>query len=162
MKTASASSAQANATSGAPWATSQSFSVVPASTPVKRAATVFQTAGVTDRVTTSAQSFFDPLPAGADLYLLKNVLADWPDREALTLLTGCADAARPSGRVVILGGVTPDEPSPELLMLVLVGGKSRGLAEFRDLARTAGLEILAADRVPSGRFVVECTTIPHP
>ena len=33
------------------------------------------------------QSFFDPLPAGADLYLLKNLLADWPDREARTILS---------------------------------------------------------------------------
>ena len=53
------------------------------------------------------------------------------------LLRRCAQAARPAGRVVVLGGVSPDEghaPSPELLMLVLVGGKARSLSEFRDLA----------------------------
>ena len=97
-----------------------------------------------DRVTAVGQSFFDPLPAGADLYLLKNVLADWPDREAMALLSRCAEAARPAGRVVVLGGVSPDGdsgPSPELLMLVLVGGKDRGLSEFRELARAAGLEV---------------------
>src|SRR5471032_3494568 len=48
---------------------------------VARSGEVFQAAGVADRVTTVAQSFFDPLPAGADLYMLKNVLADWPDSE---------------------------------------------------------------------------------
>ena len=65
----------------------------------------------------------DPLPAGAYLYLLKNVLADWPDREALALLKRCAEAARPAGRLVVLSGVSPDAetaPSPELLMMVLV------------------------------------------
>ena len=41
---------------------------------------------MSDRVTTVDQTFFDPLPAGADLYLIKNVLADWPDREATALL----------------------------------------------------------------------------
>ena len=46
-----------------------------------------------ERVTAVGQSFFDPLPAGADLYLLKNVLADWPDREAMVLLSRCAEAA---------------------------------------------------------------------
>jgi len=114
---------------------------------------------VAGRVTTVGQSFFDPLPAGADLYLLKNVLADWPDREATAILSRCAEAARPAGRVILLGGVSPDDdsgPSPELLMMVLVGGKSRSLAEFRQLARTAGLEIHAVGRQPSGRFVVEC------
>ena len=114
-----------------------------------------------ERVTTVGQSFFDPLPAGADLYLLKNVLADWPDREAMAILSRCAEAARPAGRVVVLGGVSPDEgggPSPELLMMVLVGGKNRSLAEFRELAHAAGLEVQVTGRQPSGRFVVECRT----
>jgi SAM-dependent methyltransferase len=126
---------------------------------VARASATFQAAGVTERVAAVAQSFFDPLPAGADLYLLKSVLSDWPDREATLLLRRCAEAARPAGRVVVLSGVSPDAdagPSPELLMMVLVGGKARSLSEFRELARTAGLAVHAADRLPSGRFVVEC------
>src|SRR5262249_7652722 len=64
-------------------------------TTVARSGEVFQQAGVAERVTAMGQSFFDPLPAGADLYLVKNVLADWPDREALALLKRCAEAARP-------------------------------------------------------------------
>lgn len=75
----------------------------------------FRTAGVAERVTTIGQGFFDPLPAGADLYLLKNVLADWPDREATAILSRCAEAARPNARVVVLGGVSSDDargPSP--------------------------------------------------
>jgi hypothetical protein len=51
--------------------------------------------GVAGRVTMAGQSFFDPLPSGADLYLLRGVLNDWPDREAVAILTRCAGAARP-------------------------------------------------------------------
>ncbi len=126
---------------------------------IERSHEVFEAAGVADRVTTVAQSFFDPLPAGADLYLFKNALADWADREAALILGRMAEAARPSGRVVILGGVSPDEPGgppPALLMMVLVGGKERTLSEFRALARAAGLEVQATGRQRSGRFVVEC------
>jgi len=124
---------------------------------VARSGDVFRAAGVADRVTAVGQSFFDPLPGGGDLYLLKSILSDWPDREAQMILRRCAEAALPSGRVIILNGVGPDEnPSPELLMMVLVGGKNRTLAEFRELAREAGLEVRAAARQPSGRFVVEC------
>jgi 2,7-dihydroxy-5-methyl-1-naphthoate 7-O-methyltransferase len=128
---------------------------------VPRSREIFQAAGVSERVTTVGQSFFDPLPAGADLYLLKNVLADWPDPEALAILRRCAEAAPPTGRVVVIGGVSPDQgrsPSPELLMMVLVGGKNRSLAEFRELASAAGLEVYGTGRQPSGRFVVECRT----
>lgn len=128
---------------------------------VARSSEIFEAAGVSERVTTVSQSFFEPLPAGADLYMLKNLLADWPDREARALLRRCAEAARPSGRVVILGGISPDTelgPPPELLMLVLVGGKSRSLSEFRLLAREAGLEVRNTGRQPSGRYFVECRT----
>lgn len=131
---------------------------------VARSAVHFQAAGVADRVSTSAQSFFDPLPAGADLYLLSKVLCDWPDREALAILKGCAQAARPNGRVVIFTNAGPGEDaSPELLMMVLVGGKARTLDELAALARTAGLTVTGTGRQGPGRVLVECRpTVPSP
>ena len=123
---------------------------------VARSAEVFQAAGVADRADTVPQSFFNPLPPGKDVYMMKNVLGDWPDVEARTLLRRCAEAARPNGRVVLLGGVTPEEKSsPELLMLVLVGGKNRTLKELGALALEAGLKIHASGRQPTGKFLVE-------
>jgi 2,7-dihydroxy-5-methyl-1-naphthoate 7-O-methyltransferase len=125
--------------------------------PVAQSSGVFEAAGVADRATAVAQSFFDPLPAGSDLYVLKNVLGDWPDREATAILRRCAEAARPSGRVVAFIGAGPgEEASPELLMLVLVGGRGRTLDEFREMAREAGLEVTAVGRQASGRVIAEC------
>lgn len=122
---------------------------------VARSGETFRSAGV-GRVTTIGQSFFDPLPAGADLYLLRGVLNDWPDREAAAILNRCAEAARPNGRVVVLKSVGPDgAPRGIVIEMVLLGGKHRTLAEFGELARPAGLEILAAGRQPAC-FVVEC------
>lgn len=124
---------------------------------VARSGEVFRGVGVADRVTAVGQSFFDPLPGGADLYILKGVLNDWPDREATAILRRCAEAARPAGRVVVFTGAGPGEDaSPALLMMVLVGGRERTLDEFREMAREAGLEVRAFGRQPSGRFIVEC------
>ncbi|MFL5702268.1 MAG: methyltransferase [Ktedonobacteraceae bacterium] len=124
---------------------------------VARAGSLLQAAGVGERVRMVGQSFFDPLPAGADLYLLKSILGDWPDREAQLILSRCAQAARPSGRIVILGGVSPDDRAdPQLLMMVLLGGKDRTLTEFGALANEASLKVQAAGWLPSGRFAVEC------
>jgi hypothetical protein len=125
--------------------------------PIARSVEIFQAAGVQDRVNAVAQSFFEPLPAGADLYLLKSVLPDWPDAEALSILTRCSEAARPKGRIVFFSNTGPeDAASPELLMMVLVGGRDRTIEEYRGLAQRAGLEIHAVGRQPSGKYLVEC------
>ena len=129
---------------------------------VARSGEIFRAASVADRVTAVGQSFFDPLPAGADLYLLKKVLNNWPDREATAILSRCAEAARPAaarpaGRVVVLGSVSPDDAPRRLVMeMVLLGGKQRTVSEFQDLAGAAGLEVSAAGQQSSGAFVVEC------
>lgn len=112
-----------------------------------------------ERLTAVGQSFFDPLPAGAGVYLLRGVINDWPDAEAIAILRRCAEAARAgNGRVVILKSVGPDgEPGSLHIETILVGGRHRGLTEFRELARQAGLEIVAAGPHPaSPYFTVEC------
>jgi precorrin-6B methylase 2 len=124
---------------------------------VARSGETFTAAGVSERVTTVGQSFFDPLPAGADLYLLRGVLNDWPNREATAILGRCAEAARPTGRVVVLKSIGLDE-APRALEIetVLLGGRPRTVAQFRELAREAGLSVSSAGRQLSGYVVVEC------
>ena len=57
---------------------------------------------------TVGQSFFDPLPAGADLYLLKSVLNDWPDAETDAILAQ-RGALQHERAGVVIGGVAPDD-----------------------------------------------------
>jgi 2,7-dihydroxy-5-methyl-1-naphthoate 7-O-methyltransferase len=124
---------------------------------VARAADLIKDSGVADRITVSDQSFFDSLPAGADVYLLKKVLNDWPDGPTVAILRRCAGAAAPSGRVVVVGGVSPDGTPPALgIDMLVAGGKTSTLTEFTELARRAGLRVIAAGTQPSGQYVVEC------
>jgi hypothetical protein len=125
---------------------------------------VLRAAGVTDRVIITGQSFFDPLPGGADLYLIKGVLRVWSDPVAVRMLRRCTEVVRDGGRVVLLDDVLPDdwrraEARSEELLTLLVGGKSarkRTLTEFKDLARQAGLDVIAAGSQESWPFIVEC------
>jgi hypothetical protein len=103
------------------------------------------------------QSFFDPLPAGADLYLLRSVLNDWPDEATDAILRRCAEAAHAGTRIVISGGVAPDDAPRRLeIEMVLLGGRTDTLAAFRERAARAGLEVVAAGPQPAGAFIVEC------
>jgi hypothetical protein len=124
---------------------------------VARAAETMKEAGVADRVTVEGQSFFDPLPAGADLYVLSKVLNDWPDEPTVAILRRCAEAARPHGRIAVLGGVAADDSPRSLgIDMLVAGGKTSTLTQFTELARRAGLDILAAGPQSSGRYLVQC------
>lgn len=129
---------------------------------VARSAETFRSTGVEDRATITGQSFFDPLPSGADLYVLSSVLNDWPEHETAAILARCAEAVSASGgRVIVRGGVSPDEASGDDLTteMVLLGGQNNSLPEFRRLAAAAGLDVVAAGEAPSGRYVVECRPV---
>ena len=127
---------------------------------VARADDIVTPAGVAGRVTVRGQSFFDPLPAGADLYLLKSVLNDWADEPTVAILRRCAEAARSDGTVAVLGGVSADETPRSLgIDMLVAGGKTSTLTQFTELARQAGLEVVAARTQSSGRFVVECQPV---
>jgi hypothetical protein len=98
------------------------------------------------------QSFFDPLPP-ADLYVIRHVLNDWPLADQVRILRRCADGG---GRVAVMGGVRPDDaPRALTIEMLLLGGRTSTLQGFRELAREAGLEVVAAGEQPAG-YVVEC------
>ena len=127
---------------------------------VARAGEIIDSFGLSSRVKVKGQSFFDPMPAGADLYLLKSVLNDWADEPTVAILRRCAEAARADGTVAILGGVSADETPRSLgIDMLVAGGKTSTLTRFTELARQAGLEVVAARTQSSGRFVVECRAV---
>ena len=123
---------------------------------VTRAAERFRAAGLGARATTLGQSFFDALPTGADLYLLKSVINDWPDAEATAILRRCAQAARAQSRVLVLGGLRPEDAARTIeIEMVLCGGQQRTLSQFGRIASDAGLAVVRAGR--QGKyFAVEC------
>ena len=113
-------------------------------------------AGLRGRVRLCGQSFFDPLPAGADVYLLRRVLNDWSDAEKVAILRRCAEAVSSTGVVLVCGGASPADTPPQLTIdMVLTGGRTISLPEFKRLANQAGLSVVAAVRREDGYFV-EC------
>ncbi|MGH3793521.1 MAG: methyltransferase [Pseudonocardiaceae bacterium] len=87
----------------------------------------------------------EPLPAGADVYLLSHVLHDWPDEQAVAILAGIAAALGPDSRLLVLENVLQDGcPSLlvnylDVLMLTAWGSRERSVAAYQELFRQAGL-----------------------
>jgi hypothetical protein len=105
--------------------------------------------GVAERCQTVAGNFFDTVPAGADAYLMKHIVHDWDDEQALIILRNIANAleGRPGGRLVLVESVVPAGPEPHLAkladleMMVLPGGRERTADEFESLLARAGFEV---------------------
>ena len=118
--------------------------------------------GLDGRCEFAGQSFFDPLPAGGDVYLLSAVLHDWDDGSATAILRRCALAAGEAGRVVIVEshGTAGDDPAMfaemSLRMLVLAGGRERTVEDYGALAAAAGLTTTDVTTTPTGLVVLTC------
>ena len=118
--------------------------------------------GLDGRCEVVGQSFFDPLPAGADAYLLNRVIHDWDDSAATAILRRCAEAAGSTGRVLVIeshgtpGGDAAAFAEMNLRMLVLAGGRERTLDDYSVLATDAGLQVTAVRDIGERDVIIEC------
>jgi predicted O-methyltransferase YrrM len=103
--------------------------------------------GVADRVElVGGDMFTDPIPSGADVVLLSNVLHDWDVPECRTLLKRCADVLPAGGRVLIHDVFLDDDlggPLPIALystaLFTLTEGRAYSTREYRGWLRDVGL-----------------------
>jgi len=67
--------------------------------------------GLDGRCEVVGQSFFDPLPPGADAYLPSRIIHDWDDAAATAILRRCAEAAASTGRVLVIESAVGGDPA---------------------------------------------------
>jgi hypothetical protein len=114
------------------------------------APSVFDAAGVGERVTIENGTCFDKLPAGADAYVLKHVIHDFPEAECLAVLKNVRDAIAADGKVLVIEYVLNGNNERhigniiDLWLLLLLGAKERTLPEYTKLFAKAGLKVIRA------------------
>src|SRR5260221_75477 len=69
--------------------------------------------GLTERSRALAGDFFTHVPQ-ADIYLLKHILHDWNDGEAVQILKRCREPMRPGGRVIVIERLLGEIVEPRL------------------------------------------------
>jgi hypothetical protein len=124
----------------------------------------FAEAGLADRAELVTGDFFAGVPTGGDLYILRKVIHDWYDAEAVAILRSCRAAMRPGAKLLLIETVVPEGNDYayakllDLLMLVYPGGQERTLAEYRTLLATAGFELRAV--IPTASSVSLLEAVP--
>jgi hypothetical protein len=106
--------------------------------------------GVVGRFELAGGSFFERVPDGGDAYLLRAIVHDWEDAEALRILESCRRAARPGASVLVIErelGPANENPAAkfaDLNMFVGPGGCERSTDEYAGLFAAAGFRFVGA------------------
>jgi SAM-dependent methyltransferase len=122
-------------------------------------------AGLSSRCEAVGGNFFREVPAGADAYMLKHVIHDWNDEDAVAILKNCRRAMRADGKLLIVEGVYPARidnsyesrgaAANDVNMLVSTGGRQRSESEFRALYQAAGFKLTRIVPTPARVAVIE-------
>jgi hypothetical protein len=125
------------------------------------ASTTFQQTGVSDRVRIEPGSFFEYVPAGADAYIMRHILHDWPDVEAAAILGRCRAAMQADASLLLIDSVVgPPNRDPhskflDLVMLVSAGGYERTEQEWRILLADGGFRLRQVHPAGPASSVIE-------
>jgi SAM-dependent methyltransferase len=116
-----------------------------------------------------AGDFFESVLPGADLYVLKSVIHDWPDDRARTIFKNCHLAMSPNARLLIVERVRPERAKSsdaqrqiarsDLAMLVGLGSQERSETEFRELLAVAGFTVVRIDTVALAFSLIEAVPV---
>jgi SAM-dependent methyltransferase len=103
--------------------------------------------GLANRCAVVPGDFFQTVPPGGDVYLMRHIIHEWNDEQSLTILRNCRKVTPPGGRLLLIECVILPGNEPhfgkflDLNMLVIPGGKERTEAEYRDLYAQAGFRL---------------------
>jgi hypothetical protein len=132
---------------------------------VTAASAVLREAGVATRCEIVGGSFFEDIPPACDAYLLKFILHDWQDEQAVALLRTCRRACRTSGKLIVIERVLASANEglegkfSDLNMLVSAGGRERTLGEFEALFEAARFASVSVAHAMDSLAVIEATPI---
>jgi hypothetical protein len=132
---------------------------------VETARRAIQAKGYENRCEAVGGDFFQAVPPGGDLYVLKFILIDWKDAEAIRILNNCRTAITSDGRLLVIEMTIPDDnhPSPgqllDLNMLVMTGGQERTQSEYGNLLAEAGFRLTRIIPTGSPFHVLEAVVV---
>jgi ubiquinone/menaquinone biosynthesis C-methylase UbiE len=120
-----------------------------------------EAAGVANRCRFEAGSFFETIPAGADVYTIRHIIHDWQDGECIRILGNVRKAMKPGSKLLVLEAVIPEGNDPhfskmaDMAMMIWPNGTERTAAEYRSLLAASGFELAGITPTQSPISVIE-------
>ncbi|ABB23644.1 hydroxyneurosporene-O-methyltransferase [Pelodictyon luteolum DSM 273] len=116
---------------------------------IEEARRYFAEKGLSEQCQVVAGDFFlDPVPNGAHLYVLSNIIHDWDDQKALSVLENCRAAMDSGSVLLIIEQIMPEKAldapvtvASDVSMLLLLRGRERTEMEYDNLLARAGLRM---------------------
>jgi len=119
--------------------------------------------GLDERCQIVEGDFFEGVPEGANAYVMKSIVHDWPDARSVAILKNCRRVLGTDGRVILIERVmpalatdAPDTVRVDLHMLAVTGGRERTEAEYQGVLEAAGLRLGRMVATQSPFCVIEC------
>ncbi len=103
--------------------------------------------GLSSRCSYAEGSFFDSVPTGGDLYIMKMILHDWNDDSAKKILGNVGKAMSAGSKLLIIESVIPEgnDPHPgkfmDINMMAMTGGCERTEKDWNALISSCGLRL---------------------
>jgi O-methyltransferase domain len=116
---------------------------------------------VMDRCTLASGDMFSYVPGGADAYIMKHIIHDWPDEQCIQILKACRESVNPGGKLLVVDSVIQpgNDFSPskflDLQMLIFPSGCERTEKQFRDLLAASGWQLSRIIRTVASDSIVE-------
>jgi len=102
---------------------------------------------VMDRCTLQSGDMFSAVPAGADAYIMKHIIHDWPDDRCVSILRACRKSVNAVGKLLVVDSVIQpgNDFAPgkflDLQMLIAAGGRERTEKQFREIFEASGWKL---------------------
>jgi len=122
-------------------------------------------AGVAERCQVIGGDFFRSVPGNADAYILKWILHDWDDEDAIAILNSCRRAISSNGSLIVVEYVIGDRNSGlesklmDLNMMVVTGGIERTREEYATILGAAGFRVTRVLQTQTLISVIEAVPI---
>lgn len=106
-------------------------------------------------------NMLEGVPEEGDVYIIKRVMMDKTDEDAIAVLRNCKSSMKDGGKTLVIDPVLPDPIidhqnwAPDILMMLVTHGKCRTEGQFKELFERAGLRVERTVQTQSPNVIIE-------